>query len=95
LQYNASFQEDKQMPKTRKAKPRGSAILKADPLRFKFKLGGRKNQTSALLMSTDELVSKYETARPRDKGKIMQVLHTRGVHLGTSAEEELLTENED
>lgn len=83
------------MPKTRKAKPRGSAILKADPLRFKFKLGGRKNQTSALLMSTDELVSKYETARPRDKGKIMQVLHTRGVHLGTSAEEELLTENED
>ena len=83
------------MPKTRKAKPRGSAILKADPLRFKFKLGGRKNQTSAFAMSTQALVEKYETARPRDKGKIMQVLHMRGVHLGTSAEQELAAENED
>lgn len=83
------------MPKTRKAKPRGSVVQKADPLRFKFKLGGRKSSTSALSMSTKALVEKLNTAQGKDKQKIVQVLNMRNVHIGSTAEEELETENED
>jgi hypothetical protein len=83
------------MPKTRKAKPRGSVVQKADPLRFKFKLGGRKSTTSALAMSTEALVEKFNTAPGKDKVKIMKVLHSRNVHIGSTAEEELAAENED
>ena len=83
------------MPKTRKQKPRGSAIIKADPLRFKFKLGGRKSTTSAVMMSTKALVEKFDTAPGKDKQKIMKVLHARGFHIGSTAEEELVAENED
>ena len=88
--------EDRQMPKTRKTKPRGSVAQKADSLSFKFKLGGRKSQTSALAMSTKALVDKFDTASGKDKQKIMKVLHRRGVHIGTSMiEEELVADNED
>ena len=82
------------MPKTRKQKQRGS-VKKADPLRFKFKLGGRKSSTSALAMSSEALVEKFKTAPGKDKRKIMQVLHMRNVHIGSTAEEELVAENED
>ena len=83
------------MPKTRKAKPRGSVIQKADSLRFKFKLGGRKSPTSALSMSTKELLEKFDGAKGKDKQKIMKVLHLRKVQIGSTVEEELATENED
>lgn len=82
------------MPKTRKQKVRGS-VHKADSLRFKFKLGGRKSSTSAVLMSNAELLKKFGTAPGKDKQKIMKVLHSRGVHIGASVEEELVAENED
>lgn len=82
------------MPKTRKQKQRGS-VKKADPLRFKFKLGGRKSSTTALAMSTKDLLEKLNTAQGKDKQKIMQVLNMRNVHIGSTAEEELATENED
>jgi len=81
------------MPKTRNQKRKGGSSAKSDPLRFKFKLGGRKSSTSALAMSTKALVEKYDTAHGKDKPKIMRVLHRRGVHLGTPAEE-LVTESE-
>lgn len=83
------------MPKTRKQKRRGGSAAKSDPLRFKFKLGGRKSSTSALTMSTEALVEKFKTAPGKDKRKIMQVLHRRNVHIGSTVEEELATENED
>ena len=83
------------MPKTRKQKPRGSVATKTEPLRFKFKLGGRKNATSALAMSTKALVEKFDTAPGKDKQKIMKVLHRRGVHIGSTVEEELVADNED
>jgi hypothetical protein len=73
------------MPKTRKQKQRGSV----------FKLGGRKSSTSALAMSNEALVEKFKTAPGKDKRKIMQVLHMRNVHIGSTAEEELVAENED
>ena len=46
----------------------------------KFKLGGRKQTVSALALSTDELLKKFESpSRARDKGKIQQVLNMRGI----------------
>ena len=83
------------MPKARKQKERGS-VRKAEPARFKFKLGGRKNSTSALALSTDELLKKYDApSMKKDRNKIAQVLNMRGVYIGTSVEEELETSNED
>ena len=81
------------MPKTRKPKQRGS-VAKADSLRFKFKLGGRKSSTSALALSTDELLKKYfSPSKGKDKQKVMQVLHMRGVEIPESLE--AVTESED
>jgi len=65
--------------------PKGKQPLKAGSrkminARRKFKLGGRKNSVSALSLSTDELLQKYEKpSRNRDKGKIQQVLAMRGI----------------
>ena len=53
---------------------------KSRNVRRKFKLGGRKQAVSALALSTDELLKKFESpSRGRDKGKIQQVLNMRGI----------------
>ena len=78
------------MPKTRKSKVRGTTH-KADPLTFKFKLGGRKSSTSALALSSEVLLKKFFTpGKTKDKQKIQQVLQARGVEIKESLE----TENE-
>jgi hypothetical protein len=78
------------MPKTRKQKKRGT-VQKADPLRFKFKLGNRKSSTSALHMPSEELLKKFfAPGKSKDKQKIQQVLHMRGVEIV-----EPVAENED
>lgn len=70
------------MPKTRKVKRVGGSVAKSDPLRFKFKLGGRKSSKSALHMTSDELLKKFfSPGKSKDKQKIQQVLHMRGVEV--------------
>lgn len=66
------------MPKAKVANERGSR--KTRNAHSKFKLGGRKSNVSALSLSTDELLKKFDKpSRGRDKGKIQQVLHMRGI----------------
>ena len=81
------------MPKTRKQKKRGSGqVHKADPMTFKFKLGNRKSSTSALHLSDDELLKRFFAhGKSKDKQKIQQVLHRRGVEIKEPVE----AENED
>lgn len=80
------------MPKTRHAKVRGGSTHKADALTFKFKLGGRKSSTSALALSSDELLKRFFTLKKgKDRQKIQQVLQARKVEIKESLE----TENED
>jgi hypothetical protein len=79
------------MPKTRKQKRKGGSAAKSDPLRFKFKLGGRKSSTSALHLTDAELLKKFfSPSKSKDKQKIQQVLHMRGVEIV-----EPVAENED
>ena len=79
------------MPKTRNSKRKGGSVAKSDPLRFKFKLGGRKSSTSALALSDEELLKKFfSPSKSKDKQKIQQVLHMRGVEIV-----EPVAENED
>ena len=79
------------MPKTRNAKRRGGSMAKSDPLRFKFKLGGRKSSVSALRLSDDELLKKFfSPGKSKDKQKIQQVLQARKVEIV-----EPVAENED
>lgn len=79
------------MPKTRKQKKRGT-VQKADPLTFKFKLGNRKSSTSALHLNDDELLKRFfAPGKSKDKQKIQQVLHRRGVEIKEPVE----AENED
>lgn len=70
------------MPKTRNTKRRGGSMAKSDPLRFKFKIGGRKSSTSALHLSDEELLKKFfSPGKSKDKQKIQQVLHMRSVEI--------------
>ena len=70
------------MPKTRKQKRKGGSAAKSDPLRFKFKIGGRKSSKSALHMTSEELLNKFfSPSKSKDKQKIQQVLHMRGVEI--------------
>jgi len=79
------------MPKTRNTKKRGGSSAKSDPARFKFKICGRKSSTSALSLSSDELLKKFfAPGKTKDRQKIQQVLHMRGVEI-----KELTVENED
>lgn len=65
--------------------PKGKQPIKAGSrqminVRRKFKLGGRKNSVSALQLSVDELLAKYQKpSRNRDRAKVLQVLHMRGI----------------
>ena len=78
------------MPKTRKSKRKGGSAAKSDPIRLKFKLGGRKSSTSALMLSDAELLKRFfSPGKGKDKNKIVQVLHARGVEIV-----EPVTENE-
>lgn len=68
------------MPKATKviAGPNGSK--RTAKVRCKFKLGGRKQSKSALILSTTELVSLYASPqRKRDLPKIVAVLLMRGI----------------
>lgn len=66
------------MSKTRHIISKGQ---KSSPLRFKFKIGGRKNPVSALLLSNEDILSKISSpsTRGRDKAKLLQVAHQRGL----------------
>ena len=81
------------MPKAKFRADRGSKPVART---YKYKLGNRKSSKSAHTVSTPELIQMYESGNhKKDKPKIVKVLHLRGVQLGTSADEELATENED
>lgn len=70
------------MPKTRRVKRVGGSVAKSDPLRFKFKIGGRKSSKSALNMTSEELLNKFfSPGKNKDKQKMQQVLHMRGVEI--------------
>lgn len=68
------------MPKTRTVISRGN---KAVPKQVSFKIGGRKNAVSALLLTEQELIDTYNksSTRGRDKVKLIQVAHIKGYTL--------------
>lgn len=63
------------MPKVRQLRSKGQ---KAVPKHIPFKLGGRKGTTSALMLSTEDLLKRYEKGG-KDVTKIVQVLAMRGI----------------
>lgn len=68
------------MPKSRQVKKDRNAPTPA-AIRTPVKIGGRKSSKSALRMSTEELLEALNSSntRGRDKGKIRNVLHGRGI----------------
>lgn len=68
------------MSKTRKQNPKRAS--KSLPIRVKFKLGGRKSNKSALMLSDEQLVEAYSNpTRKRDRAKILAAASRRGVTL--------------
>lgn len=74
------------MPKAKFRAERGSKPVSPT---IKFKLGNRKSTTSALRLSTDELLKQYFSPKnKKDKPKIAQVLKLRNVPLVNPIQEE-------
>lgn len=68
------------MSKTRKQNPKRAS--KSLPIKIKYKLGGRKSNKSALMLSDEQLVEAYNNpTRKRDRPKIMRVMNKRKVTL--------------
>ena len=75
-----------------KAKFRAGRRSRAIPIVYKFKLGNRKSNISAHMLSTDELLKQYFAPRmPKDKPKIAAVLRLRNVEIGNLTEENVTT----
>ena len=67
------------MPKAKYREGRGA---RPEPRTYKFKLGNRKSSKAAHTVPSDELLKIYFAGNtPKDKPKIAQVLHHRGVEL--------------
>lgn len=66
------------MPKSRRVIAKGRPSVSQ---RVKFKIGGRKSNISALLLSTDQLMDKLTASgtRRRDIPRIQQALAMRGI----------------
>lgn len=75
------------MPKTRRVTIRGGTRGKSVSLRYKFKIGNRKNPKSAHMLSTSELFKEYfNPDLSRDKNNIARVLALREVEIPKSLE---------
>lgn len=68
------------MSKTRRINPKRAS--KSLPIRVKYKLGGRKSNKSALMLTDEQLVESYHNpVRKRDRSKILAVANSRGISL--------------
>ena len=65
------------MPKNRRRHNRKGA--KSLSIRTKFKIGGRKGNRGAEQMSNNELQEKLSQVRKKDRNKLRQILHNRGL----------------